>query len=62
MPSVLEQADGNWLRKKRGHTIISSYHQWLKKGRNRLIRRMTKLMLKRGQEPPRKVGYKGWES
>jgi len=58
----MEQADGNWIRTKRGHVKASAYHRWLKRARGRLIRRVVKAMIRREQQPPRKFGYRGYES
>jgi len=58
----MEQADGNWIRTRRGHVRANDYHRWLKKGRGRQIRRIVKAMLRREEEPPGKFGHHGWES
>jgi hypothetical protein len=62
MGSPNTQADGNWCRYHRGHVRQSKYHQYLKRGRARWIRRLVKLMCRREEEPPSKIGYRGWES
>jgi len=56
-----EQADGNQFR-PRGYARKRAYHRWLKRGHARLARRLVRLMLRRGEEdPPPKIGYRGWE-
>ena len=62
MAHVMEQADGGWIRTKRGNAKANDYHRWLKRGRNRQIRRVVKVMLQRDQEPPSKFRYHGYET
>lgn len=58
----MEQADGNWTHRKRGYTSMSTYHRWLKKAHSRQMRRIVRQMIRNGTEPPRRLGYDGWES
>ena len=61
---ALEQADGslNLRHGKRNGKAFSPYHHWLKRAHNRMIRRVTKLLLRAGEEPPPRFGYRGWET
>lgn len=60
MGSMFEQADGT---SKIGASFRrSSYHRWLKRARPRAIRRWVKLLLRKGEDPPKRVGFRGYET